>query len=95
LIPTHPIRAGRGLRFALGLDDQPPQEVIVNVRDESADWAQSVLNATAVGTAKVSVNPAGKHTLHVYGVDPGVVLDKIVIDTGGLQPSYLGPRETR
>jgi hypothetical protein len=95
LIPTQPIRAGRGLRFALGLDDQPPQEVIVNVRDGSAEWAQGVLNATVVGTASLSVKSPGAHTLHVYGVDPGVVLDKIMLDTGGLQPSYLGPPETR
>ena len=28
-------------------------------------------------------------------LDPGVVLDKIVLNTGGLRPSYLGPPETR
>jgi hypothetical protein len=27
-------------------------------------------------------------------MDPGVVLDKIVLDFGGLQPSYIGPPET-
>ena len=28
-------------------------------------------------------------------LDPGVVLDRVVLDAGGLRPSYLGPPETR
>jgi hypothetical protein len=27
-------------------------------------------------------------------VNPGAVLQKLVVDAGGLQPSYLGPPET-
>jgi hypothetical protein len=31
----------------------------------------------------------------LIGVDAGVVVDKFVIDLGGLRPSYDGPAETR
>jgi Glycosyl hydrolase family 115/Gylcosyl hydrolase family 115 C-terminal domain len=94
LIPTQPIVTANGLRFAAALDDQPPQLVVLNVKDGTADWAQGVLNSTRVVSFKLTVLSTGAHTLRIYGVDPGVVLDKIVIDLGGLQPSYLGPPET-
>jgi hypothetical protein len=44
---------------------------------------------------KLKVPAPGAHTLRVFGIDAGVVLDKLVIDCGGLQPSYLGPPESR
>jgi hypothetical protein len=54
----------------------------VDVRDGSREWAQSVLNATVVATAAIDIRSAGTHTLRIYGVDAGVVLDKIVIHCG-------------
>jgi len=37
---------------------------------------------------------AGRHTLKFWALDPGLVLQRLVIDAGGLQPSYLGPPES-
>jgi hypothetical protein len=42
----------------------------------------------------ISSSP-GMHILKLYIVDPGVMIDKIAMDAGGLRPSYLGPPETR
>jgi hypothetical protein len=94
LIPTHPSQ-GSHLRLALSLDEEQPRQVSLEVRDGGVEWAQGVLSATRVASTKLEVTSAGVKTLHVYGTDAGVVLDKIVIDCGGLKPDYLGPAETR
>jgi hypothetical protein len=93
LIPTQAL-AGDALRFAIALDDAPPQLVSLKVGDGGSEWAHGVLDATRVATAKLKVPSAGAHTLHLYAVDAGVVVDKIAIDLGGTTPSYLGPPET-
>jgi len=65
------------------------------VRDGGPEWAQGVLDNSRIVTARLKVPTAGDHTLQLYGIDAGVVLDKIVIDLGGLQPSLLGPAPRR
>ena len=94
LLPTFPLVDGRGLRLAVGLDDQPPQFVTVDVPVDSREWAEGVLNGTVTGSVQLKVPDAGEYVLRVYMVDAGVVFDKLVLDFGGLRPSYLGPPET-
>ena len=43
---------------------------------------------------KHSVQQAGKHMLRFRVLEPGIVLEKILINTGGLKPSYLGAPES-
>jgi hypothetical protein len=95
LLPTQPILTGNGLRLAVALDDQSPQLVGAGAEVGSPEWSQSVLNEVLTATVRLRVSAAGAHVLKIYMVDAGVVLDKIVIDCGGLKPSYLGPPETR
>lgn len=95
LLPTQPLVNGRGLRYAIGIDDQPPQLVVVgaDVEVSSPFWARNVLNASAIGASKINLLP-GRHALKLYMVDAGVAVDKIVLQTGKLVTSYLGPPET-
>ncbi|MFT3866854.1 MAG: glycosyl hydrolase 115 family protein [Nibricoccus sp.] len=94
LIPTHPT-AGDALRFAVALDDGEPQLVELAFKDGSAEWAQGVLDNTRIAQTTLTVPTAGAHTLRVYGLEPGVVIDKFVLFTGEPPRTYLGPPETR
>ena len=97
--PTLNFVQGRGLRFALSFDDQPPQIVTAvpenyTARDGNRDWEATVKDSVRkVKTTFTLANP-GYHTLKFWMVDPGVVLQKIVVNTGGVKPSYLGPPES-
>ena len=41
-----------------------------------------------------AIREAGVHTLEVWIVDPGVVLEKFIVRHDELRPSFFGPPET-
>jgi hypothetical protein len=55
---------------------------------------ENVMRNASIDSTTHAIGVAGKHTLKVWMVDPGGVMDKIVIDLGGAKESYLGPLET-
>ncbi|BET67538.1 glycosyl hydrolase 115 family protein [Opitutales bacterium ASA1] len=95
--PTLNFRAGDGLCFAIAIDDEPPQIVNINEGEELPDWKYAAWWLKAVGDhikikrSKHRTLEPGPHTLKVWMVDSGVVLQKFVVDAGGLLPTYLGP----
>jgi hypothetical protein len=85
---------GRGLRYAISLDDQPPQIVNALAHNTQQDWERLVRDNVRVIRSKLTIDKPGYHTLKFWMVDPAVVLEKIVLNCGGLKPSYLGPPES-
>jgi len=86
-LPTKPVAPERGVRLAISIDGQEPQIVSGPAGDVLANLRRI--------TTRLKIDSPGKYVLKVWMVDPGVVLDKIVLDFGDSQKSYLGPRETR
>jgi hypothetical protein len=54
----------------------------------SEEWKQHVLRNRAEEKITMPFLEPGKHTLKIYAVDPGLILDEIRIDTGGLIKAY-------
>jgi hypothetical protein len=92
--PTLNFVPGRGLRYAISFDDQPPQVLDVLAQNTLKDWEQSVKDSVRKSTSSHTLDKAGYHTLKFWMVDPGLVLEKLVVDLGGVKPSYLGPPES-
>ncbi|MBB3206174.1 lysophospholipase L1-like esterase [Rhodopirellula rubra] len=55
------------------------------------DWGKWVRNNARTLTCKQRVNEAGVHTLKIWAVDPGLVLQKVIIHKAPLPYSYFGP----
>ena len=94
IAPTLNFVPGRGLRFAVSFDEQPPQTIDALAHDSLRDWEESVKDSVRTVTSTYSLAKPGYHILKVWMVDPGVVLQKLIVDLGGLKPSYLGPPES-
>jgi oligosaccharide reducing-end xylanase len=97
--PTLNFVPDRDFRYAVSFDDESPRIITIVPKNyvvaySNEDWQETVRrNARIIKTEHI-LPEAGYHTLKIWMVDPGVVLEKIIIDTGGLKPSYLGPPES-
>jgi hypothetical protein len=94
IAPTVNFVPGRGLRFAVSFDGQPPQVVDALAQNSQADWEESVKDNVRKVKSTHMLATSGYHTLKFWMVDPSVVLEKLVVNLGGLRPSYLGPPES-
>ena len=89
-----------GHRYTVGFEGQQPVEV--NFNGELNEEPENVYRITYPTVARrvidksvnLKVDKAGVKSLVVSPLDPGVVLQKIVVDFGGYQPSYLFCKES-
>lgn len=92
--PTLNFNANKGLRYAVAFDGG--EEKLVNIngayRGELGGWQATRIIKTST---KHEIAEAGLHRLRIRVLEPGIVFQKILINTGGLKPSYLGAPESK
>ena len=81
-LPTKPVAPERGVRLAIGIDGEAPQILTGKGGDVLANLRRL--------TTTVKIASPGRHTLTVWMVDPGVVIDKLVLDFAPPKETYLG-----
>jgi len=91
--PTLNFNDNKGLRYAVSFDGGVEQIVNINEKydiKKMEKWQANSINETIT---RHKIDNAGKHTLRFRVLEPGIVLQKIMIDLGGLKKSYLGAPE--
>ena len=89
-----------GHRYTVGLEGKEPVEVNFNGElNEEPENVYRIMYPTVARrviekTVKLKIDKAGTQSLVISPLDPGVVLQKIVVDFGGYQPSYLFGKES-
>lgn len=104
--PTRNLR-GSGTKYGVSFDDGEVQIIDVDASttidpdasttgEDSTDpvWMQQVSDNVSMGVSTFTLGSTGAHTLKFWMVDPAVVLQKLVVETTGAAPSYLGPPES-
>ena len=59
------------------------------------DLYESVLKNCRINKTTLHIDKPGKHTVKIICGDAGTVLQKVVLDFGGMKRSYMGPQPTR
>lgn len=83
-----------GTELAVSFDDETPVILNMNKDDQLKTWEGWVSNNINQVISTHQINKPGKHTLKIRMIDPGVVLQKIVVQTGENKPTYLGQPES-
>jgi len=97
-LPTFSVETGKSQRYAIAFDDAPPQIIPLPAGSSERDrqWQEDVLRNAALTTSTHTLSMSGLHTLKIWMVDPGIVIDALMAEGGsGQRPGYFWPDETR
>ena len=76
-LPTLHVYDGRDIRYAVQLGDAAPTVFSIHANDFTAEWRWNVLRGYA--SRSIPVAETGQQRLRIYLLDPGVVLQEVLI----------------
>lgn len=94
MLPLFAKDRSHGTRYGIQIDDLEFVTKSNNVKEYSDEWADNVIRNSAINKTSILIDKPGKHSLKLYSIDPGMIVQKIIIDFGGLKESYVGPNTT-
>lgn len=91
-VPSFPANADLEKSFGISIDGKPPVVAKSNFKEMGEPWRTQVLRNGALDIVEFELEPTDKaHTISFICGGPGVVIQRVVIDWGGLKKTYVGP----
>jgi hypothetical protein len=94
-LPVAPLNPLENANYKYQIDNNIFRWPDIKAGEHSDEWKENVLRNCAIKKDRYFIPTAGKHTFKLMNAAQGMVMQKIVIDTGGLKESYLGPESTK
>lgn len=91
-LPRFPLYKGMNTAFGISVDGAAPFVSNFIPKEQSKPWKDNVIRNAMITEATFPVDKtAGKHRLAITCGDPGLIIQRILLDWGGLKPTYVGP----
>ncbi len=102
LVPTLDTSGRNSLRIGVSVDDGPVTILTdrqipaptTTTMDEQRNWNKAVMDNARMLQVSFPGVAAGAHVVKLWRLDDNVVVQKLVMGTGAIPASYLGPPET-
>src|SRR5574344_738494 len=91
MLPFFPLYKGQGNQFGVSVDGQSPQILDNKFSEFSKPWKDQVLQNGKEVVVKFGIDKGRKHIVSFICGSPGVIIQRVIIDWGGLKKSYVGP----
>lgn len=91
-VPFFPIYKGKATKIGVSVDGCTPQVFDNQFKEYGLTWKNQVLRNGAVTKMKFTIDSSKpSHQLSIICGDAGMMVQKVIVDWGGLKKSYLGP----
>lgn len=91
-LPFWALHKDKSTRYGISVDGQPAFVSQSDHKEYSEPWKDRTLQNGVETIARFAVNKSlPEHTLTLICGDPGMIIQRVVIDWGGLKKTYVGP----
>ena len=81
-------------QYGVAIDQVPIKFESTSSTEYASEWYKNCLSNARINRTHLYIDKPGLHTLRIVCGTPGLILQKAVIDFGGLKHSYMGPQPT-